>query len=515
MTVNATVQERIEQLLARRADLQALRDEWQVIEDALAGGGAVKRAHTIERLAGFRSAGGTTVPFTEHVGVSRYLPKNAMEHPEEYAKRLEMTPFLPETPAILQSRQGALFRKPPEWRLPEALRGLERRATARGASLFDVVAKTAELCQTQGFPCVLVDREALPPDVAARKDAVSAEERDRRGLGRIVLAPFAAEQILDWAEDDRGLVWIKLLETCRSAANWDAAPERLQIVRIVDRTSIRAFEIRTRDGAPPALAERPPVPHGARDSNGNPIVPVHVFHATPARDGLGRPNLKGCAEADMAATRVLSEMMWILHMMVPILALKTHREPDKIGNMGIGASHLVVLQNKDGERAAEELAFVQLDPTAADRLFRTYEHLVAKAKDQGQKAVGVGVTGPLEQSGISKAWTFKTGEERVLFLLSTELERGFNWLLDLAARMEGADEEAAWIRFPESYEIEAPQERFALSERVLELARANGLPALAAEALARIAQLYTGPLDEKTAAALRADLQRIREGGAE
>ena len=467
-----------EKLLSRRADAEDLIGENKIVEDVLSGRTAIISRTSRKAYCGppgialsspigvnAEAAPVSGLPYPSGMSESRYIPKHSVESFDEYQKRLEMTPFFPETPGILQSRQGALFRKPPEVCLPEELSLLLARATCNGQSLLDVIVKISEMCQIGGFAGICADRECLPCDVDP--DKISLQEAHERGLGRVILAPYAAHQIRDWKADDKGLRWVKIVETHDGDTNWDEASKEVHTVRVVDREAINIWTVRRRKNGEFKAGGPRRIPHGARDAAKNPVVPFRMFNPFPARDGLGRSNLRASAEADVAATRMLSDLLFFLHMMAPILTLTTSRKASEIDAIGLGVSYLNVLQSRTDSTDAEKLAFVQLDPIAADRLSAMYDKLCLKARQQASKSADVGVAGPIEQSGISKAWTFKTGEERVLFLLSINLQEGFQWILDLASRMSGAGEHAASIKFPPSYDITGIPEQVAIAGQAM------------------------------------------------
>ncbi|MGD0089926.1 MAG: hypothetical protein ABSE73_08405 [Planctomycetota bacterium] len=499
-----------DKLLARSSGAWELVEDWRAVEDVLAGPRAIKGRTQSDTLGGRRQ--------------SRYLPRNLSEHPEEYSKRLDMTPCFFETPGVLQARQGALFRESPKITLPGPLAWFEDSATAAGASILDVVVKTAELVQIHGFAGVLLDRAPLPEDLRGRE--VSVAEVATRHLGRPLWAAYSAPQILDFASNARGLLWVKLLEESSAQSSWDAAPAPVKIVRIADREKIAAYEIRDNSltlalstgahraedheqpgehshpfGTPPhafVVSARPPVAHGCVDAEGLPAVPFVFLHPFPGRDGLGRSILRGVAEADLAATRVLSELMWLLHMMVPLLTFKTNRDEEAVADIGLGASRFLVLQLGSATERSEELSFTQLDPTASDRLAAQYERMVQRAKDQSSRSETVGIAGPVEQSGISRAWAFKTGEERVLHLLAACLERNFQRLLEMTARSAGvpagtsraggtpALPEAVSFHMPDTFDVQGPEFALGTGKELLPLFAQYGLHSAVAATLEKM-----------------------------
>src|ERR1041384_2916610 len=74
---------------ARRPGLEQLEPSWRMIDDVLAG--RIKR----------RGGNGWFSP---------YFPKGRLEAESEYSLRVELTPFFPQTPQLLASRLGAMFR---------------------------------------------------------------------------------------------------------------------------------------------------------------------------------------------------------------------------------------------------------------------------------------------------------------------------------------------------------------------------------------------------------------------
>jgi hypothetical protein len=476
MDVQTTIADK---LLARRPDLAAILYSCKPVEDVLAGPETVKYCH-------------------EKTG-NPYLPKNLSEHPDEYAKRLQITPCFFEAPAVLQSRQGALFRTPPRVQMADEIKDFEYSATLAGASLLDVMVKVSELVQVNGFSGILVDRETLPPDVTTRD--VSVAEAAERRLGRPLWAIYDAAHILDYAEDNHGLLWVKLLDADEAPAAWDAKKTQTQTVRIVDRQNITIYKITTDEQGKRTSDTGTVTAHNWKDANQKACVPFVLFHPFPGRNGVGRSILRGVAEADLAATRTLSELTWLLHMLVPILVLKHQRGDgeDIESAIGLGSSRYIPLKAGMGQNdPGESLEFCQVDAAPADRLFSQYKELRLQAKEQASKADAVGVSGPVEQSGISKAWTFKTGEERILHLLAQELQRQFDKALDLIAIAANVDVGECSIEFPASFDVKGPDEVVDVATRVLPMLAEYGLNAAIMQVLERVCHaLIDNPTQEQ------------------
>jgi hypothetical protein len=419
MSEEGTLLERLEQ---RRPGLEGLEAAWRMIDDVLAS--RVKR----------QSGGGWS---------SDYFPRGRLEPAGEYSLRVELTPFFPQTPALLAARLGALFRTRPEVRVreggeriggrpggAEGDRGLAaflKRAGRRHASFEDVAVQAACLAQSHGFCAVLLDRDPLPED--ARGRGVTRAEAEERGLGRPYLALYAAPEVLDWEYGSDGrLLWVKFGERELWRPRWDAAPEWTRVYRIVDRERIHVY--RARGGGAEALAVHAAEPQ-AHGFSGR--VPVCFLHPFPGQDGVGRPILQRAAEADIAAARVLSDLVWDLFVLGnPILTLKTSRPDEELGRLGLGATRYIPLRNgKPGEEHPEALEFVQFDPAGIELLFRAHALFSSQASRQAGGGDDVAAT-PRQQSGIAQAWRFRTGEERVLFMLARALEAFLSEALSLA-----------------------------------------------------------------------------------
>lgn len=470
-------------LEARRHGLEAFESSWRLVEDVLDG-----------RLK-HRTADGWR---------SSYLPQGKLEADREYALRVEMTPFFPETPRVLTSRLGALFRhrlRPDGGAAPAWARFLDE-AGRRHVKFEDLAVQAAALAQTHGFCAALLDRDPLPADVRDRTP--SAAEAAARRMGRPYLTVYAAPDILDWGYGSDGLpAWVKFREFEQRRARWDAPAETVRVYRLVDREAIHVYRVsRDAEGRPRVAAEAP-VPHGFSR------VPVVFLHPFPGRDGVGRSLLARAAEADVAAARILSDLVWDLFLLGnPILTLKTSRSERDLSRLGLGASRYIPLRNgRPGVENAEELSFVQLDPTGIDALFRAHGLFAAQAARQAGRAAEAAAALPRQQSGLARAWEFKTGEERVLFLLARALEPFLSSCLALAAEALGLDERPV-MRLPETFDVSGPQETAELTERILKVAREAGLNELGRTALARLEDLL-GVLPEETRAALRREREAI------
>ncbi|HYG77801.1 MAG TPA: hypothetical protein VEK08_22535 [Planctomycetota bacterium] len=525
-------------LAARRPGLDHLEPSWRLVDDVLAG--RIKK----------RGADGW---------YSSYFPKGRLEPQSEYSLRMELTPFFPQTPQLLASRLGALFktRLQVETSPPAPLRNDGERGTAsrlenflahagrRHCSFEDLAVQAACLAQSHGFCAALIDRDPLPEDLTPRPPSlggkgehdtareVSQAEASARNLGRPYIALYGAPEILDWDFGSDGLLaWVKFGEEEVWRRSWDAAPEIVRVFRIVDRTHIHVYRVCSADltPRPPSLGgkgENGGAAAGAALTNGaasgmkiyadEPIahgfgeVPVVFLHPFPAADGIGRSMLLRSAEADIAASRVLSDLVWDLFLLGnPILTLSTSRSDEELTRLGLGATRYIPLRNgRPGVENAEELKFVQLDPTGIELLFRAHSLFAAQARaagSGGDEAAAI----PREVSGVAQAWRFKTGEERILFMLARALEPFLTRCLNLALTsppaplLKGEGRTAAQsvvVRLPETFDVTTPAEAIDGAEKLLQVAAQFGQTQLAKTALQRL-ETSLGVLPAQTREAL-------------
>ena len=424
-------------LMARRTELEAQEPVWQLIDDVL-------NSNVKQRCAdGWRSS---------------YFPKGRLEPQSEYALRVELTPFFPQAPQILASRLGALFKSrlqivdqalSPDERMAKFIKEAGRRHT----SFEDFATQATCLSQNHGFCAALLDRDPLPPD--ARERAPSIAEAEARNLGRPYLALYSAPDILDWDYGTDGrLAWVKFGEREIRRASWDSPGVEELVYRVVDREAIQVYRVQRGADGEWHATEDAPLPHGFDGR-----VPVVFLHPFPGADGIGRPLLRRAAESDVAAARVLSDLVWDLFVLGnPILTLKTGRRDDELARLGLGVTRYIPLRNGvPGQENAEDLSFVQLDPTGIELLFRAHALFAAQglpgSHDAGPELVA-GAAVPREQSGVAQAWRFKTGEERILFMLARALEPFLNECLELAAIALGVEGLPPVAKLPESFDLD-------------------------------------------------------------
>lgn len=474
-TEGTSNKELIAQLVHRRSDIADALKEAEVIDDVLcnevlkrkkgaaAAGRITFNANRASATYGMDVAGelnGTVTPnypSQASGGELKYLPKGAMEPEDEYTKRIALTPFLPETPQIQRDRLSALFAEAPEIDGDEKdlYKDFVACATSNKQPFAQVALSVADAIGRYPVSAVFVNRAPLPDDVAARDGIVSVQEKETRKLGAAQLVVYTGEQILDFKEDQTGLVWIRILETSFEQAEWNSPVVHVTTVRIFDRQKIESYEIRHVKGEEPTVLKMPDTVHGFS------VVPI-VICLPPdlGKSGLGMPGLIGPATADIHATQVLSDLRWNAFVVGnPILTLTSNRSKEQLDDVNTNPGRYFVLRNRKGTEMEELLQFVTLDGTGIDILNALHEKFKDTAKSQAGKDAPGAINqslGTKEQSGISKAWQFKTGQERILLKMADSLSQIFDKVFDLVAEVMGHDPEKVSVRFNTDFDIQDP-----------------------------------------------------------
>ena len=132
---------------------------------------------------------------------------------------------------------------------------------------------------------------------------------------------------------------------------------------------------------------------------------------------------------------------------------------------------------------------------------QTARAAAGKGADQAEIA-------PTAESGVSRAWKFKTGEERTLFLLTNQINALWESVLDMVATVMGLDPKAVSIRFNTKFDVGADSKSAETLEKVLAEARASNLPILARAVMHRLVNTL-GSLSDEEERAIRAEIDKM------
>ena len=477
-------------LLARRADLIDRLTKNQKVYD-------VVNDRILTRSEGSSFAVGPAPKVvTGKAGTLKYIPQGSMEPPEDYAKRIALTPWFSETKDILNDREGSIFSDPP---LVQYKAGTPDRAapavqpksvdtplvvanpsgekptgnagvssdveeevnplqefiessTADGKP-FDVFAAEAlRALQIGGYAAAFVDQRAAPSGIDPAR--MSKADAKKTKTGEPVIVFYEADQILDYDFDPSGsLAWIKVVESSIERAAWNSDAEHVKTVFVIDAVNVKSWKIYD---SKPEPVPQPDVAHGRG------FVPVALGNFFADKSGLGNSCLIQCADADIAATQILSDLRWTLFVLgSPILQFRAQStdEGKTARQLGVGTSRYTIVNCAKGEMGEEDLSFVQMDAAGIEWLYNLYSEMKNKAKDASGKGGDVALTAPAEQSGVSRAWEFKTGEERMLFLLTFQLQTFCTAIIKIVAQVKGLDPALFCVEFSKDFEVADPTKK--------------------------------------------------------
>lgn len=359
---------------------------------------------------------------------SEYIPQGRLEAKTEYSRRIELTPFFPQTPHVMASRLGSIFSDGMNI-TAAGLEGFLKAAGRNHQSFEDIAGQVCTLAQAHGYCAAIIDR----PKQKDENDIILSQH-DVEKRARPYIALYTAENILDWEHGSDGrLAWIKFHETCITKATPLSDPIEITRYVIVDRNNTTVYTVTYSADKTPIITSP-----GAQ-SHGFGRVPVATLHPFPGIDGIGRPIVRRLAESDITATRALSDIVWGLYLLGnPILTYLTDKREEELQNISAQPSRYIPLKNGvPGQSNPEKLEFVQLDAMGLELQFRAHALFTAQGQATTPTGTGQEVQGgaaiPIQQSGIARAWEFHTGEERILLMLKRAMKPFLEELLSLAA----------------------------------------------------------------------------------
>lgn len=122
-----------------------------------------------------------------------------------------------------------------------------------------------------------------------------------------------------------------------------------------------------------------------------------------------------------------------------------------------------------------------------------------KAKEAGGKGGGDAITQQptSEMSGISRAWKFKTGEERMLFLITNQLQMFFKQILERAALVKSLDPAELKVEFNVEFDMTDPKTTADIVTEVWP--RIQSMPTAKKMALRKLIPLLGQPTEDEEA----------------
>lgn len=393
-----------------------------------------------------------------------YLHQNEREHDEQYAFRVKIAEFLPDTPSYIERILGALYNQKPKRTLgmhPELVKFSESVERARRSALSSMDSFMERVMRT------LISFGSMRVLVTTQKSSLSATRAEEKAAGdRPYLVLYTPLSVIDWDEDDFGeLVMVRICERfTRKLDPEDPASPHVQFTRYIqyDREKAEWWTFR----ADPESQDKYLLVDNETAEHGMGIVPM-VVHYWPDifKTMVGKSFIRYMARAEVSRFRSDSDLDYDTHMHAhPALCLRTNAKTP--GDVIIGGGRYIKLKLGDKTQGAEEAFYLEYPTPAFDALTATIE---AK-KNAVRKYAAVDPSGVLEEelaqpmatSGVARAWSFGTSEARTLSSLAdaaAEIEAN---IFELVLRAYGHTPTATGenvfkgeVQYPEEFEVTA------------------------------------------------------------
>lgn len=382
-----------------------------------------------------------------------YLHQNEREHADQYAFRVKIAEFLPDTPSYLARLIGAVFDTKPA-------RTLDRHPKLKGFT--DSVTRARKGSALSSMDCFmeqvawdLMRYGTIRVAVSSRSVPVGAsiaEEQDAGARPYIIL--YSPLSVIDWAEDDDAELTMARVreEFTRKADPDDPISPHVKHIRFIQygRMVTRWWVFR-QDPDDPSKWIRLTGEDGEGEAEHNlGIVPMVVHYWPKAyRTMIGCSFVRYMARAEVSKFRSDSDLDYDTHMHAhPALCLKTNKKTKE--DIVIGGGRYIKLLPGDGVSQGEDAFYLQYPTPAFDALKQTIDSKRASVK----RYASVDPAGMFEEeaspnpaSGVSRAFSFGTSEARLLSSLADALAEIEAGIYDMVLRYWGEKPDKDGIAF--------------------------------------------------------------------
>lgn len=349
----------------------------------------------------------------EDVDKSKYLPRNELEWQEQYAFRLAISEFIPETPLAVQRLVSGLYRQKPSREFKKDRNSAELKAFADNATLDgDDMNKfmPRAIKQLAGYGSTRILVNMHMPDDMVPGTQTRAEEQQAGVRPYCVL--YNPLSVIDWDFDERGrMTMVRIKETRHAKEDpTDPLSPCVKICRFIhyDTRKIEWWDFKEVEGKKVKLK------HQRRD---NPlgIVPM-IVHYWPerVRPMVGAAYIRLMARADVAKFRSESDLDYDTFVHAhPTLKLWTD---DDVDEKGVGSGALMKLRPGNIGEQREDAAYLETPSSA----FQALDGVIDSKRAAIYRHSGIDPMGVLDQgavsqvSGVSRAWSFGTSEATLL-----------------------------------------------------------------------------------------------------
>lgn len=446
-----------------------------------------------------------------------YLFRNEREHPDQHAFRVQISEFLPDTPSYVERIVGALYNEKPKRDLKNA--DLEKFADmvtlARKSSLSSMDAYMAEVIKcliTYGSTRELITTKSVPapatPGAPTRAEEIAADAR-----------PYAVHytplSVIDWDEDEAcELTMVRIKESyCHKLDPSDPLSPHVKYCKFIqyDRETAHwwVFAEDLEKEGQYKLVEEDEAEHGMG------VVPMVVrYWPGPHKTMIGRSFLRYMARAELSKFRNDSDMDYDSYMHAhPAMCVETNAK--LASDVIIGGGRNIKLRLRDQTQEGEKVYYLEYPTAQLDAVKRVIEDKEKKIR----RYAAVDPSAALDESqpngnvsGVSRAWSFGTSEERVLSSLADAAADIEAAIFDLVLRAmgetppaDGSDLFQGEVQYPEEFEVASSDELLDKAEKIG--ANINS-PTLIRYVHKRIARKEAGDAGQKLLAKIDAEIDK-------
>lgn len=356
---------RIQELTAQRADLAKLAGEWKWAD-------AIRNTALLTVDA--RKA---------------FLVQGTDEDPTDFSKRAELANYAPLVPLISERIEGAVWKRPPTIKTPDALAEFVAKAAPDGRDLSEVTRAACVESLWDRFAVVLVDRPRLAKDAPA---PVTKADEEVAGLDKPYCVVYAAPQMLDYRVNRLGLLEYVRLD----GPTYGDTRE----IREIDAAGIVVHRVIKSAGGGERLETDPAVPlaDGLRAAGRLPVVPVQYKAIDAMR---GRSPLSAALMAERSALQLLSDILWDLWLAGhPTLIVKTVAA--ELAQIGVGTSKYLKLKPKRGEDEGDSIEYLEAALPGLQKQVERYEATRREIQQQaGVRPISSDQAGGAPESGVA------------------------------------------------------------------------------------------------------------------
>lgn len=447
-----------------------------------------------------------------------YLFRNEREHPEQHAFRVQISEFLPDTPSYVERIVGALYNEKPKRDLkahPDLVKFADAVTLARNSSLSSMdayMAETIKTLVTYGSTRELITTKSVPnpvtPGAPTRAEEIAVGAR-----------PYAVHytplSVIDWDEDDAcELLMVRIKENyCHKADVSDPLSPHVKYCKFIqyDRDVAHWWvfaEDYEKEGQY-KLVEEDEAVHGMG------VVPMVVrYWPGPIKTMIGRSFLRYMARAELSKFRNDSDMDYDSYMHAhPAMCVETNAK--LASDVIIGGGRNIKLRLKDTTQEGEKVYYLEYPTAQLDAVKRVIEDKEKKVRRYAavDPSAALDDTQPTAAtSGVARAWSFGTSEERVLSSLADAAADIEAAIFDLVLRAMGGTAPAdgselfrGEVQYPEEFEVASSDELLDKAEKIG--ANINS-PTLIRYVHKRIARKEAGDAGQKLLAKIDAEIDK-------